>query len=272
MIKNLKLMAVSSTLLTAAVQGQAQTAIANWSFDQLAVGINANPAPSSGTGTALALGMSNSYNNTTAVSNPDVLVDAGSSTGGANAWRIRGTTPGNGWSSQAPIGTQGAEFDVSTVGFSNIQLTFDAHTTTQSEANLAVLYTTDGSSWKTATLNFSGATANVLNNSTSANTVTGSYIHFATSASPWYNGITADFTTDTAANNNANFAVRLVNASTGADNVNQSGTAYNNTSGNWRFDNVAIISTPAPEPSAWAVFGLGFGALVWHLRQRRLNS
>ncbi|MGA3239631.1 MAG: hypothetical protein ABSG03_25420, partial [Bryobacteraceae bacterium] len=36
------------------------------------------------------------------------------------------------------------------------------------------------------------------------------------------------------------FAVQMVNASTGADDIGASGTALNNNSGNWRFDNVTI--------------------------------
>ena len=41
-----------------------------------------------------------------------------------NVWRLRGQ-PGNGWLSTQPIGSQGAEFDVSTVNYTNIIVTFD---------------------------------------------------------------------------------------------------------------------------------------------------
>ena len=40
--------------------------------------------------------------------------------------------------------------------------------------------------------------------------------------------------------NNANFAIRLVNASTGTNCVDTTGAVYNNTSGSWTFDNVVI--------------------------------
>ena len=68
-----------------------------------------------------------------------------SSTGaaGQDVWRLRGQ-PGNGWLSTQPIGSQGAEFDVSTVNYSNIIVTFDLYFTTQGEARMCVLYTTDG--------------------------------------------------------------------------------------------------------------------------------
>ena len=39
---------------------------------------------------------------------------ASSTPNGSLAWRLRGQNPGNGWNSAAAIGTQGAEFDVST--------------------------------------------------------------------------------------------------------------------------------------------------------------
>src|ERR1017187_9283134 len=130
------------------INTQAQT-ITAWTFDSLAIGQNQSPAPSTGLGLATPLGMSNTYNG---IANQttnfcDVLSDPGSSGGVANAWRVRGgfngANPPNGWSTNAPIASQGAEFDVSTAGLTtNIVITFDIHTTAQIEANLAVLYTT----------------------------------------------------------------------------------------------------------------------------------
>ena len=261
----LKSLTLGAALLAVAAPSQAQTIISQWTFDNLAVGVNASPAPATGTGSAQTLGLS--------ANSPDVLADSGSSTGaaGPNAWRLRGSSSVNGWTSTAAIGAQGAEFDASTAGFSNVSLTFDLHTTTQSEANLQVEYTTDGTHWLNTSLTFAGTGASVLVNSSSALTVQGTYLQFQTPASPWYNGITANIT-DTAANNNASLGVRIVNASTGTDNINQSGTAYNNTSGNWRLDNVTISATPTPEPSTWALFGLGFAGLLWQIRRRRVHS
>ena len=78
-----------------------------------------------------------------------------SSTGaaGQDVWRLRGQNPGNGWLSTQPIGSQGAEFDVSTINYSNIVVTFDLYITSQGEAKMCVLYTTND--W---------ATTNVANN------------------------------------------------------------------------------------------------------------
>ena len=47
---------------------------------------------------------------------------------------------------------------------------------------------------------------------------------------------------DPAAVNDPNFAIEMVNASTGADDIAAGGAALNNTSGNWRFDNVTVTA------------------------------
>jgi len=270
-----KIIAMTGISLLAVACAQAQT-ITAWTFDNYpsAAGtIVTNPSPSTGSGVASALGFNNSYNSTTSISSPDIIADvAGNSTGsGLNDWRLRGQSPGNGWSTQAPIGTQGAEFSASTVGFTGIVLTFDISTTKQAEANLEVLYTTDGSIWNNATLSYAGAnTATVLNNTSSTNTVMGSYIQMQNSAGGWYDGITANLSGIFAVNNDPNFAVEIVNASTGTDDINQAGTAYNNSSGNWRLDNVVIASVP--EPSTIALAGCGFAALVGFLRFRNREA
>src|SRR5580698_3712824 len=135
MKKKVLIAIVGALALLVQTNGQAQT-ITTWTFDGLPIGQNQSPAPSAGIGVATPLGMSNTYNG---VANQttnfcDVLSDAGSSGGGPDAWRVRGgfngANPPNGWSTNAPIASQGAEFDVSTAGLStNIVITFDIHTT-----------------------------------------------------------------------------------------------------------------------------------------------
>jgi hypothetical protein len=56
-----------------------------------------------------------------------------------------------------------------------------------------------------------------MSNSTSANTVMGSYVSITAAAGQnWFPGLTAAIS-DPAAANNPNFAIQMVNASTGAD-------------------------------------------------------
>jgi hypothetical protein len=110
-----------------------------------------------------------------------------------------------------------------------------------------------------------------LTNSSSPNTVTGSYIsdnllnNGSSAGQDWFTGLTATISAPNAAND-PNFTIEMVNASTGADDVSTQGTALNNSSGNWRFDNVMIsgmaISAGTPEPATFALFGTGLVALV----------
>lgn len=281
-------------LLAAATAGTAHaqaTTITAWNFENLSIATNNSPAPSTGVGVASSLGMTNAYNSTTAVTTDDVLqgVASGSKTDtGANGlsnasqiWRVRGQSPGNGWSSQAAIGTQGVEFDASTAGYQGITVSFDWYATTQGEANLQLQYTTNGTTWINAPINIGsnaseGLTA--LTNSTSSSTVTGAYIsdnkvaNGSLAGQDWFQGLTATIT-DPAAANDASFGIRLVNASTGTDDLSTQGTALNNTSGNWRFDNVVIsgtaITAAVPEPASNALLLAGLIGLGVVVRARR---
>ena len=129
------------------IQGATINIITDWDFDLIGTKASPynNPAPTTGSGTAIPLGMANNYTfsgGTGAAYNTsytfcDITAQGGASTG-ANSfcWRVRGGysaagAPNSGWNSQAPIGTQGAEFDVDTTGYTNIICNFDIYFTTQ---------------------------------------------------------------------------------------------------------------------------------------------
>jgi MYXO-CTERM domain-containing protein len=264
--------------------------LADWDFDAATESAPYNtPAATSGTAsstaTATQLGMTNAYTYTNgegpgSLAACDVTAAAGASTGAnSNGWRIRGNSNtknagagmANGWNTAAPIGTQGAEFSVNTAGYTALTLTFDLNVTTQAERNLVVLYTLNDKAtsptWLNATLTSggvsSGGTAGtIVTNTTSTNTVSGNYLQLGTGGSSgWNNQISATF--EAAAAQDPNFAFEIVNASTGTDDVNVGDAALNNNSGNWRFDNVELSGTVAtPEPSSWALAGLGLLALL----------
>ena len=160
------------------------TTVAAWGFDSLALGTNLSPAPSTGTGTALTVGLQTSSSNPNspggvyAYPNPnasgtgdtsDILNGTGnnpsgnqadhSSTGatsgtnptGTNpAWRIRGAS--DGWSDNAALASQGAQFMASTASQSGITLTFDLDPSSASApSEIAVEYTTNGgTTWNLA--------------------------------------------------------------------------------------------------------------------------
>ncbi len=167
-----------------------------------------------------------------------------------NAWRIVGT---NGWNSNAPIGTQGAQFLTSTAGDTSISASFDLYATGQGEAKMQVEYTTDGSTWinvPASDLSIGSGDTNITvsSNSTSANTVQGGYFNISGggSSNSWYNNLGVNLTGIAGVNNDANFGIRIVNAATGADCVNVSGAGLNNSSGNDRIGDVQILdNTPA---------------------------
>src|SRR5579863_4344695 len=125
--------------------------IAAWTFENNAIAVNNSPAPSTGSGTATSIGMATYPTPNIGVTADDVLAGAAGDTGvngyanTSQIWRVRAQAgsagAANGWSSQAPIGTQGVMFAASTIGYTNITLSFDWYATTQGEAKLQLLYT-----------------------------------------------------------------------------------------------------------------------------------
>ena len=241
--------------------------ITQWQFPT-GVGTNTYPLPNIGSGTANPLGMNNSYGYPVGCNPPGTSCtlftgstnseDITSTTGGADqsysakAWRIRGPggntggATGNGWNTQAPQYTQGAQFLVSTVGYYNIVFQYDWYATAQGPRNLQAQYTTDGSTW-----------TNV------------GPLYVAPGGDAYYPQIVINFaalgihTVD----NNTHFGIQLVSAYdptfvgsgtpcpttactyTAAKLTAGAPTQLNNTSGNWRFDEINVLGTPALTPN-----------------------
>ena len=284
-------LALRGTALALAVgacaSAHAQAVITDWNFGSVAVTAAPynSPTPTTGSGTATSLGMTNSYTYTSggtyegtgSVTSDDVANDSpsgssnGSTLGNGDVWRIRGASgtgtsgkDNNGWNNSAPEYSQGAEFDVSTAGYTNISLSFDWAATTQGVGNLQVEYTTDGSTWTTVG---SVLSATVDNNPTASG---GS--GFATDR--------ISFSSIAAAANDPDFGVRLVSAfnptlgneyASATSVVSGAPAQYNNNSGNWRIADVQIDGTSAPVPlpaTAWLAM-LGVGGIALRVRRRR---
>jgi len=259
--------------------------ITQWNFSGAAGAGDNSPAPTTGTGTATMLGMTNSYNYTIGATNATIAGvgatasgDVLSSPGVANTsfneftWRIRGIkgsgdtgSANNGWNISAPQYSQGAEFDVSTAGYSNISFSFDWYSTNQGVRDLQEQYTLDGTTWN----NIGPVLAAVPND------------YFGTS-SPTN---TISFSSIVGASNDPDFGVRLVSAydptytGTGSPSYTSATltgglpTQYNNNSGNWRFANITVEGTAVavPEPGTTAML-TGVVALVAGGIYRRRRS
>jgi len=285
-MKNPHRLALVALIMTAAA-AKAQQTIAAWNFENDAIAVNNSPAPSTGTGTADSIGMNIYPTPNVGVTADDIVAGKNSDTGAngvadtSQAWRIRGQAgsngAANGWSSLAPIGTQGAQFFTSTAGFSGpLTVSFSWYASSQGEANLQFEYTVNGgTTYNNIPLTPGGSDAGLQvlsNDGSDASTVTGFYVsdNLLTGGSAagqdWFSGLTATIT-DPLAANNPEFGIELVNASTGADDISTQGTALNNNSGNWRFDKVDIMA--APEPSSLALVGLGMAGLATRRKSRK---
>ena len=253
-----KLVCIASILAATLTGARAAVNLTAWNFDNVAVGLSANPAPATGFGLASAVGFGGN-------SNPDVQLLAGSSVGGANAWRVRATGGGNaGWSTGAAIGSQGAKFKLSTAGYYRINVSFDIYATSDAEAALQVQYTTDGSIWNNATNLASAGTAGHLasNGSTSNSLAVGTYLVLTNSG--WNNGVTVSLSGISGVDNDPNFAIRVVNAATGTNCYAVNGALYNNVSGDWTLDNVTIAGTVIDTIADWTFEGAGVVSFVPH--------
>jgi hypothetical protein len=272
-MRQMQLMTASLAIAIVGVFGAhvaSAATITKWDFNT--IGVQAapfnTPAPSTGSGSAKGLGMTNAYNGGNTESD-DVLATAGTANPAftENTWRIRGTGH-NGWALAtpptgpgAPQYSQGLEADASTAGYKDIQFSFEWYSTTQGIRDLQFQYnlnTGNAGGWT----NFGGTS------------LTGTYI--ATS-NDYYNApgsptITVDLSSIPGANGDPNLGVRLVSAfdSTGhigneyASAALSSGltVAYNNSSGNWRFDNLTFSGTPVPEPGSIVLAILGLCGLI----------
>ncbi|MBX2929629.1 MAG: DUF3616 domain-containing protein [Saprospiraceae bacterium] len=125
--------------------------------------------------------------------------------------------------------SRGIQFLLSTVGYNNIQVSWDQRHSNTAPRHVQLQYTADGGiTWTDAGALFEG-----------------------TAGDMWFNGRSVDLSAIPAAGNNANFGIRIVAAFDPA-----SGTSYTAsntsssyaTSGTWRFDMVTISGTPLPAP------------------------
>lgn len=189
----------------------AQTTIVNWDFGTTTT----STVPAIGTGTLSLIGGTTYDPDKTGV-DVGVATVNGTLTPTETGWGYTIITfPNQGTNNK----TAGIQFNMSTVGYENIKFTVDVRHGNKCANTMALQYTVNGGiDWIDATT----FTANITDDT-------------------WYHR-TYDFSSNTAVNNNANFAVRLVSSfqeSTSTYMPSNTTSTYATNKG-YRFDNVGI--------------------------------
>lgn len=229
-------------LALAAVSGAAQAdMVTQWNFN------STTPDAATGTGTTLpALGSGSA----TLIGGTTASFASGDASGGSSD-PASGDDSGWNTTSYAPHGTgdksRGAEFKVSTLGFSGVTVSYDLrHSNTASRYEL-FQYTLDG-------VNFVD------------------YAVFdGNQGDTWFNGRSVDLSAIAGVDNNAQFAFRvLATFAPGSAGYLASNPASSyGTSGTWRFDMVTVSAAPVPEAETYALMLAGLALVGVAARRRR---
>jgi hypothetical protein len=213
-----------------------QKTIAQWNFnsesDTIVPGGATTPTPAIGTGTASLIG------------GVTASFASGRASGGSSD-TVSTAPPNYAWNTTtyAAAGTEnklrGIEFKVSTIGYKGVSFSFDQRLSNTANNTYLLQYTVNGSDWIDAdTFTFTPAD---------------------TTGDRWYNKRTADLTSVTELNNNANASFRIVSAFDpvkGNYTSAKSGKTYA-TTGTSRYDMVTVTGTSLSEVP-FSVFDKGF--------------
>ncbi|MEN9303477.1 MAG: hypothetical protein RL264_1906 [Bacteroidota bacterium] len=219
------------TLLISLLSGYSftQTNIAVWNYDAI-TGQPTSPIADIGAGSSAIVGSLTIANAATGM-HPTTNNGCGTQ---------NGTNPGA-WSFTANPGalneSSGVQYNASTIGFQGIKFTWDQRWSNTATNTVRLQYTTDGTSWQ----NFTMTSANT----TFCNGSINDGRFEVNTSGDQYRRISVDFTAITAANNNANFGVRILAAhyQTTGEFRQTANTANIATAGTWRFDNVSITGS-----------------------------
>ena len=221
---NSKLLVTTLSILLSTIVAQSQIAL--WNYNTI-IGSPTTYNADLGVGTSSIVG---SLTVTSAATGMDPIINNGC--GAQN-----GLNPGA-WAFTAAPGlaneSNGVQYNVSTVGYQNIKFTWDQRWSGTSVNTVRVKYTTDGLAWTDFVMTDQNTTYcnGVLDGGRFQNNGVGDQ----------YRRISVDFVSILAANNNPNFAVRILAAhyqATGEfrQTVLTSSIA---SAGTWRFDNVKV--------------------------------
>lgn len=234
----------SLVVLALSLATQANAAdISQWNFNSVPADTSTSTGsfiPSTGSGGVSTLNVTPSF-------------ASGSSNGGSSD-PVTVDDTGLGITGFAAQGTdnklRGLQFNVSTLGFEDIVVTYDLRHSNTSSRYEQFQYSLDGISFTDLAL-FDGNAGDT-----------------------WFNNRTVDLSAITGTNNNASFAFRVVSAfapSTSSYAASNPTSSYA-TTGTWRFDMVTVkgnVLAPIPEPETYAMLLAGLGLLGFASRRKQ---
>lgn len=249
-----------SAVQTQSVRGDVVT---QWNFNST----NDDASATTGTTTpSVGSGSVSLFGNTTASFAGGTLTPSQSSdpaTGANNsAWNV------STFSSVTQF-TDGIQANVSTAGFSDVVISWDQRTSNSSSKYVAFFYSTDGTNFVQATGNL--FTAGTLSGSLNpaGDSVLGN-LFVNGSGDRFHNQRSVNLSSIAGANDNPNFAFRIVSAFDPNTSAFTGTNAAFASGGTWRFDMLTVSGiTAIPEPSSIATLGVLSAIAMIRARRRR---
>lgn len=236
---------------------QAQV-ITQWNFNSPVPDANTatgTDVPSIGTGTLSTLNLTQSFAFASGTASGGSSDPAATDNSGYQTTGYPAPSTGN--------ETAGIQVLTSTLGFSNITVSWDQRHSNSGSRFVAFYYTTDGINFTRLALSALNSTPGTTPSGGAPASTPGGYGANGTfsafdetvtgAGDDWFNGRSVNLSGIAGVDNNPNFGFQIVASFDAGTNYLGSGaTAYAST-GTWRFDMLTISAAAVPEPSAYAL-------------------